>query len=62
MTTSLQQNLPNFQLFQLEKTSDTITSKSGLSIFHEAAMALGVDDSIKRNLPKPGSNRGFAPA
>ncbi len=59
MNTSLQQNLPNFQL---KKTSDIITSKSGLSIFHEAAMALGVGDSIKRNLLKPGSNRGFKPA
>ena len=59
MTISLQQNLPNFQL---EKTSDTITSKSGLSIFHEAAMALGVGDSIESNLLKPGSNRGFKPA
>lgn len=58
MTISLQQNLPNFQL---KKTSDTITSKSGLSIFHEAAIALGVGDSIKRNLPKPGSNRGLRP-
>ena len=48
--------------FQLQKTSDTLTSKSGLSIFHEAALALDVVESIKQNLPGPKSNRGLKPA
>ena len=48
--------------YQLQKTSDTLTSKSGLSIFYEAALALGVVDSIKENLPGPKSNRGLKPA
>lgn len=59
MTINIQQKLLDFQL---QKTSDTLTSKSGLSIFYEAALALGVLDSIKSNLPEPGSNRGLKPA
>ena len=47
--------------FQLQKTSDTLTSKSGLSIFYEAALSLGVNESIKLNLPGPKSNRGLKP-
>ena len=34
-------------------------SKSNLTIFNEAAIALGVKNSIKKNLPKLGSNCGF---
>ena len=48
--------------YQLQKTSDTLTSKSGLSIFYESALALGVVDSIKLNLLEPKSNRGLKPA
>lgn len=47
--------------FQLAKTSESITSKSGLCVFHESALALGVIDSIKSNLPAPRSNRGLKP-
>jgi hypothetical protein len=47
--------------FQLQKTSDTLTSKSGLSIFYESALALGVIESIKQNLSEPKSNRGLKP-
>jgi len=47
--------------FQLERTSEPITSKSGLVVFHEAALALGVVKDIRANLPVPGSNRGIKP-
>src|SRR3989339_70856 len=47
--------------FQLQKTSDILTSKSGLSIFYESALALGVIENIKRNLSEPKSNRGLKP-
>lgn len=56
--TRIQQELPNFQL---QKSAEIITSKSGLSLFHEAATSLGMIDSIKNNLPCPGSNRGLKP-
>ena len=59
MNTKIQQKLLDFQL---QKTSDTLTSKSGLSIFYEAALALGIVDSIENNLPQPLSNRGLKPA
>jgi hypothetical protein len=47
--------------FQLESTSDTITSRAGLVLFQEAALALGVKKYIQEHLPGPGSNRGFKP-
>ncbi|MBU0502539.1 MAG: IS1380 family transposase [bacterium] len=47
--------------YQLQKTSDTLTSKSGLSIFYEAALDLGVINGIQHNLPAPKSNRGLRP-
>jgi len=47
--------------FQLESTSDTITSRAGLALFQEAALVLGVRKCIRENLPGPGSNRGFRP-
>ena len=47
--------------FQLESTSDTITSRAGLALFQEAALVLGVRRSIKENLPAPGSGHGFQP-
>ena len=59
MSANIQQKLLDFQL---RKSSDTLTSKSGLSVFHETALALGVIDAIKSNLPEPKSNRGLKPA
>ena len=47
--------------FQLAPTRDTITGRAGLALFQEAALALGVRKSIKKNLPAPGSGRGFKP-
>lgn len=58
MLQNIQQKLLDYQL---QKSSDTLTSKSGLSIFYEAALALGVPKAIKSNLPKPKSNRGLKP-
>jgi len=47
--------------FQLESTPDTITSRAGLALLQEAALALGVRRSIKENLPRPGSGNGLQP-
>ena len=58
METNIQQT---FLDFQLQKTSDVLTSKSGLSIFYEAALSLGTVRSIENNLPQPKSNRGLKP-
>jgi len=45
--------------FQLDSTSDTITSRAGLVLVHVAALALGVMMYIQGHLPGPGSIRGF---
>ncbi len=47
--------------FQLGSTADTITSRAGLALLQEAALALGVRKSIKENLPAPGSGHGLEP-
>lgn len=57
-TDSVAQNLLDFQL---ATTSETITSLSGLALFHEAALATGVVTRIREWLPAPGSNRGIRP-
>ena len=47
--------------FQIRETHETLTSRSGLAIVQETAMALGIVRDIAEHLPQPGSNRGFAP-
>lgn len=47
--------------FKLGVTSETITSRSGLAVFHEAALASGVVAQIRKHLPTPCSNRGIRP-
>jgi len=47
--------------FKLGVTSEVITSRSGLAVFHETALAAGVLDQIRRCLPTPCSNRGIQP-
>jgi len=47
--------------FQLAETKETITSRSGLAVIQELALSLGVVETIARELPAPGSNRGFQP-
>jgi hypothetical protein len=47
--------------FQIQETNETLTSRSGLAIVQETALALGVVRDIAEQLPQPGSNRGFAP-
>ena len=47
--------------FQLEETCDTITSRAGLALFQEVALALDVRRCIEESLPSPGSGRGFKP-
>jgi len=56
-TSMRQETLP----FKLGVTNDSITSRSGLVVFHEAALAAGVVAEIRRRLPTPGSNRGIRP-
>jgi len=45
--------------FKLAKTNEHLTSKSGLSVFYEAAGALGVKERIRTFFKEPGSNRGL---
>jgi len=52
-----QETLP----FKLGVTSEIITSRSGLAVFHEAALASGVVAQIRKHLPVPCSNRGIKP-
>lgn len=52
-----QETLP----FKLGVTSEIITSRSGLAVFHEAALASGVVAQIRKCLPTPCSNRGIKP-
>jgi len=57
-TASVAQNLLDFQL---ATTTETITSLSGLAVFHEAALAAGVVACVRNWLPVPGSNHGIRP-
>jgi len=52
-----QETLP----FKLGVTEETITSRSGLAVFHETALATGVVAQIRKHLPTPCSNRGIRP-
>ena len=52
-----QETLP----FKLGVTSEIITSRSGLAVFHEAALASGVVAQVRKHLPTPCSNRGIRP-
>ena len=48
--------------FKLEKTTSTLTSHSGLSIFGEFVHGLGISNLLDRYLPVPGSNSGYYPS
>jgi len=54
----LQRVLP----FKLETTKEKITPHAGLAIFGEFIHATGIIHQINRELPSPGSNRGYRPA
>jgi hypothetical protein len=47
--------------FKLETTSETITSRSGLTVFYETALSLGLVAAIRTHMPRLGSNRAFHP-
>jgi len=53
---NIQQSLLNFHT---KKTSDCITSKSGLALFYETALSFGLIQYIDWIFPKSGSNRGI---
>jgi hypothetical protein len=44
--------------FQLKETKDCLTSRSGLSVYFEAAIRFGLPERIRDIFPHPGSNRG----
>ena len=48
--------------FKLETTNDVITPHAGLAVFGEFIHATDVINQINRELPAPGSNRGYLPA
>ena len=52
-----QGNLP----FKLEISQEQITPRSGLAIYAEVLRALRVEEKVERQLPPPGSNRGYRP-
>ena len=54
----LQRVLP----FKLETTKERITPHAGLAIFGEFIHATGIIPQLNRELPSPGSNRGYQPA
>ena len=48
--------------FKLKMTRDTITPHTGLALFGQFAVALGLLNSVDRRLPKPGSVVGYSPS
>ena len=48
--------------FKLESTTDTITAHAGLAMFGEFIHATGLAGLVNRELPKPGSPRGYKPS
>ncbi len=50
-----------FLPFKLGVTEETITSLSGLALFHEATLASGVVAQTRKRLSTPCSNRGISP-
>jgi len=44
--------------FKLVPTDETITPHAGLAVFGEFLRAMGVDEEVRRFLPRPGSGRG----
>jgi hypothetical protein len=48
--------------FKLEQTAETLTAHGGLALLAEFNHGLGVCGLADRYLPRPGSNRGYAPS
>ena len=48
--------------FKLERTNEALTAHGGLALLAEYTHALGLRALTERYLPRPGSNRGYAPA
>jgi hypothetical protein len=49
----------NLLPFKLGKTEEVISAMSGLSLFGEFALSIGLKEEVKRNFEPPGSGRGF---
>ena len=48
--------------FKLEVTGERLTAHGGLSLLAEFNHGIGLRELVDRNLPRPGSNRGFMPS
>lgn len=48
--------------FKIEKTEDMITPHGGLALVGEFAVGLGMLDCIDKQLPGPGSGKGYQPS
>ena len=46
---------------ELKKSKYKITPYGGLLLVYESILGLGLDKQVERELPRPGSNRGFRP-
>lgn len=48
--------------FEIERTDEPLIARAGLTLPFEMAKALGLPKRIDRELPGPGSPRGYAPS
>jgi len=48
--------------FEIEATGEPLVARAGLVLPHQMAKALGLPREIDRELPAPGSPRGYAPS
>ena len=48
--------------FEIEATDEPLIARAGLVLPHQMAKALGLPRRIDRELPAPGSPRGYAPS
>jgi len=51
----------NISSFSIKSTKEILTSQSGLILFGEFCHKIGLLKVIKKELPAPGSNRGYSP-
>ncbi|MCL5961371.1 MAG: hypothetical protein M1358_19020, partial [Chloroflexi bacterium] len=48
--------------FEIEATDEPLIARAGLVLPHQMAKALGLPRRIDRELPAPGSPRGYSPS
>lgn len=47
---------------QVEQTEEPLVARGGLVVVHEMAQALGIPQAVDKELPSPGSGRGYKPS